>query len=250
MNVDLKGTLQSENLLLDTEEPLVPTAESHFIETPLSFDVEHETAMKWFAVTTNDLKLTRVAIAPSACCGNLCDGNLSTPGKERTCLCLEKSGLGSNALRARVSWQEAGGQRTSKQVIEMQSVRALAIFATEPQKIESNSAVYNAFNFKASVNAKITEYNEAPGFRLLGWYKPSKNEGDMCTEAHSIHVVQLKVNGNETDVRKYAAHVALNADGNVQQERPQEGSTVPAVSQPNPRQGSAVPSGTRGALDF
>ena len=116
LNVDLKGTLQSENLLLDTEEPLVPTAESHSIETPLSFDVEHETAMKWFAVTTNDLKLTRVAIAPSACFGKLYDGTLSSPGKERTCLCLEKSGLGSNALRARVSWQEAGRQRTSKQV--------------------------------------------------------------------------------------------------------------------------------------
>ena len=206
--------------------------------------------MKWFAVTTNDLKLTRVAIAPSACCGNLCDGSLSSPGKERTCLCLEKSGLRSNALRAIVSWQEAGGQQTSKKIVEMQSVRALAKFAIEPQKIETNLAVFNAFHFKASVNAKITEYNEAPGFRLLGWYKPSKNEGDMCTEAHSIHVVQLKVNGDETDVIKYAAHVALNSDGNAQQQRPQEESTVLAVSQPNPPQGSADPTGTRGPLEF
>ena len=70
------------------------------------------------------------------------------------------------------------------------------------------------------------------------------------TCAHSIHVVQLKVNGDETDVRKYAAHVALNADGNAQQERPQEERTVPAVSQLNPRKGSAVPCGTRGPIDF
>ena len=72
----------------------------------------------------------------------------------------------------------------------------------------------------------------------------------MCTEAHSIHVVQLKMNGDETDVRKYAAHVALNSDGHAQQQRPQEESTVPAVSQPNPPQGSADPTGTRGPLEF
>ena len=77
-------------------------------------------------------------------------------------------------------------------------------------------AVYNSFTFKECVNAKISEYNDAPGFRLLGWYKPSKNEGDMCTEAHSIHVVQLKVNGHETDARKHAAHVSVNADGNTE----------------------------------
>ena len=38
----------------------------------------------------------------------------------------------------------------------------------------------------------------------------------MHTEAHFIHVVQLKVNGDETDARKYAAHVSVNAEGNIE----------------------------------
>ena len=76
LNVGFKGTSQSENMLLDTEEPPVSTHGIHLIATPLSFEVEHETAMMWFAVTTEELRMTRVGIALSACCGRLCQGSL------------------------------------------------------------------------------------------------------------------------------------------------------------------------------
>ena len=98
------------------------------------------------------------------------------------------------------------------QGIDADDKKILLIGTKDRDKLGCLQCLY----FQRMSQRQISEYNDAPGFRLLGWYKPSKNEGEMCTEAHSIHVVQLKVNGDETDARKYAAHVSVNADGNTE----------------------------------
>ena len=46
------------------------------------------------------------------------------------------------------------------------------------------------------------------------------NEEDMSTEAHSKYLVQLKVNGVQTDLQKYAARVVPKVDGEVVSPQP------------------------------
>ena len=72
----------------------------------------------------------------------------------------------------------------------------------EPRKLKSEHAYFDAFLLNQTVNEIVTAVNELEGFKVCGWYKPSKQDGDVCAEAHSLHVIRL-LPLQHSDVPKY-----------------------------------------------
>ena len=192
----VKGSLhETDNVLFTTSEPLIPCprtdAPPTFNELP-PFDVVNEPEMKFFHFKTTSLEIKFAKGHPNVCPGELCDGQLPAT----TCICVEKTGITTWAFEGLVRSKELKLERTSHQDSNFISVK-FARFCTINHKHHrpSDGNNFDIVAFKKNNRELIKAINEdeiLPGFEVMGWFKPSKNNDDDSIVIHEFHITSIE----------------------------------------------------------
>ena len=183
----IKGTMiDSQNLLVSTTEPLIPVPNTvmnlSLNELP-PFDIENETDIKSFHFVTDELQLKYVIPTVDLCSGTFCDGQAV---KETMCVCIEKSGIKEWGLRALVQCPQLSLERTSHQKSSFVSVKFAKMVTINHNSLRPQDAAgFSLVQFRKAVRDFVAAINNPTsssisncprGFRVVGWFKPSKLE--------------------------------------------------------------------------
>ena len=191
----IKGLMiDSTNLLICTSEPLIP------IDTPCPisrdelppYDLESETDIKWFHFCTQSLQLKFLVPTVDLCSGKFCDGQAAG---STTCVCVEKSGVKEWGLRGIIHSDELDITRTSHQKSTFTSVSFAKLCVLNTNLMRPQEATFNLILFRRNIKqfiAAVNNQEESPGFEVVGWFKPSKQEGESFFEVHEYHIISVK----------------------------------------------------------
>ena len=195
MDVTFKGTMNdSENLLIHTEEPLIPLLPSDntsYIQLLPPYDIDNENDMRYFNFHSTSINLKFPVATTGLCGGQICDGQ-SGMAKEN-CVCVEKLPISQWGVRGNIHCEEFASGRINQQDCKFLSVAFSKFVALNHESVKPDSLVsFNPVRFRKSVKAVIDVVNKNGGFSVIGWFKPSKTLNDSFGEVHSYHVVLLK----------------------------------------------------------
>ena len=203
----IKGTLSdSDNVLIATAEPLVRVGNINdisFRELP-PFDIESENDIRFFHFKSTSVELKFVMPTLDLCKGPFCDGKWP---KNTHCACVEKDGYGTWGIRAHVKCDELQLDRTNHQKSSFISVSFAKLVTNNHEHLRPNDPnTFNNLIFRKCLGEMVKEINRHTldseeirnpsfeGFKVIGWFKPSKTEGDSFQEVHEFHIVSLEPN--------------------------------------------------------
>ena len=195
IDVKLKGTLnESENVLIHTEEPLIPVDQSRSLHRNLQilppFDIDNEADMKFFCFTSCSIQLKFPIATTGLCGGKICDGQ--TGAAKTNCVCIEKSGLSEWGVRGNITCKEFQTGRLMHQECTFLSVSFSKLLCKNHGSVKPDSlTAFNPVLFRRATHRFIQAVNEKTGWLVIGWFKPSKSATDSFGEIHHYHVVKM-----------------------------------------------------------
>ena len=195
IDVKLKGTLnESENVLIHTEEPLIPVDQSLMLLRNLRilppFDIDTEADMKFFCFHSITVQLKFPIATTGLCSGKICDGQ--TGAAKANCVCIEKSGLSDWGVRGNITCKEFQTGRLMQQECTFLSVSFSKLLCKQHGSIKPDSlTAFNPVLFRRASHRVIQAINDKCGWLVIGWFKPSKTSTDSFGEIHHYHVVKM-----------------------------------------------------------
>ena len=146
----------------------------------------------WFHFCSHSLQLKFLVPTVDLCSGKFCDGQAAG---STTCVCVEKSGIKEWGIRAVIHSEELDITRTSHQKSTFTSVAFAKLCVLNSNVIRPQDATFNLIHFRRNIKEFIVAINnqeQTPGFEVMGWFKPSKQEGESFFEVHEYHIISVK----------------------------------------------------------
>ena len=116
-----------------------------------------------------------------------------------------KSGLKEWGLRALVQCPSSIGKNIASEVSFVSVNFAKMITINHNTLRPQDAAAFNLVQFRRAVRAFVDAINNPTvssmsncprGFRVVGWFKPSKLENETFVEVHEYHVISIEPNVN------------------------------------------------------
>ena len=171
--------IDSTNLLISTSEPFIPGTRHLLLATMNCLLTSwSETDITWFNFCSETLQIKFLVPTIDLCNGKFCDGQAAGT---TTCVRVENSGVKEWRLRGVTHSNELDQSRTSHQKSTFTSVSFAKLSVLNTNLIRPQEAPFNLIQFRRNIRELIAAVNtqqNGPGFEVMEWFKPSKQEGE------------------------------------------------------------------------
>ena len=190
----LKGVMiDTTNTLITTSEPFIPLQKKCPIGENIlpPYDLSSESDMIWFHFVTTSLSLKYPVPTVDLCSGHFCDGQAAGSS---LCVCVEKTGLPEWGIRCLVACDELDLTRTAHQKSTFVSVKFSKMCVVNHNFIKPQDSSFQLIAFRRNLREFINEINNLEsnaGYEVMGWFKPSKQDGESFHEVHEYHIISI-----------------------------------------------------------
>ena len=110
------------------------------------------------------------------------------------CVCVEKTGLPEWGIRCLSTCNELDLTQTAHQKSAFISVKLSKLCVVNHKFIKPQDSSFQLITFRRNLREFINGINnlqDSAGFEVMGWFKPSKQDGESLHEVHEYHIISI-----------------------------------------------------------